>query len=121
MSANKKTALLALALLVPVPSLGVLSGMILFPDTTLGSTLFFLAKIWILVLPAFWHLVINRQRWSLSPLSRGGLWTGFFIGLVISGIILAAYLILGEHLIDPGQIKQKMTDEDYRPLSFIWV
>ena len=105
---TRKKALTALALLLPIPSLGVLIGMILLPDTTLGAVLFFLCKTWILVLPTFWHIWINKERWSWSPPLHGGLWLGVVLGLVISAIIISAYLMLGEHLIDPSLLQTSM-------------
>jgi membrane protease YdiL (CAAX protease family) len=64
--------IIALLLLVPAPSIGVLSAMIWWPETTLGSAIFSISK----------------------------LWRGLVSGLAISVIISLAYLLLGERLID---------------------
>jgi len=46
---TKKSSLLALLLLVPAPSIGVLAGMVIAPDRVLGKSVFFISKLWILL------------------------------------------------------------------------
>ena len=52
-AAVKKPALLALLLLVPVPSFGSAMGLWIAPGAV-GETVYFLCKLWILVLPVVW-------------------------------------------------------------------
>lgn len=103
---RKKSSLLSLFLLVPAPSIGVLAGMVIAPDQTLGKTIFFISKIWIFLLPAFWWLVIEKQKPSWSPPYRGGFGLAAAIGIFISLAILLMYLTAGKILIDPQAIKQ---------------
>jgi hypothetical protein len=67
---TKKSSLLALLLLVPAPSIGVLAGMVIAPDRVLGKSVFFISKLWILLIPIFWWVVIARQKlsWEVVPL-----------------------------------------------------
>lgn len=101
---NKRLSVLALCLLLPVPTLGVLAGMILWPEQAVGKVIFFISKLWILLLPVFWRTVIDRKPLSLSKPRKGGFAVSTILGLLISAIITIAYLALGRLLIDPELI-----------------
>jgi membrane protease YdiL (CAAX protease family) len=101
-------ALLALALLAPAPSVGVLFGMVLLPNTAAGALIFGLSKVWLLALPLIWRLAVDRAPLSLSPVRRGGFGVGALTGLVISVVILAAYAAFGRRLIDPAVFVEKL-------------
>lgn len=91
---ERRRALIALALLAPVPSLGVASAMILTPGPV-GQALFLGAKIWLLAFPAFWYLVVERGRPSWSPPLHGGLGVGLLTGLATAAVIGLAALVFG--------------------------
>lgn len=110
MNLQKRNALLALILLIPLPSLGVYFGMIALPNTSIGQGLFFLMKALLLIMPIFWTLVIDKQSLSLSKSQRGGFLISGIIGVVISIGIVGAYLLLGEFLMDPTLIQSKMLE-----------
>jgi hypothetical protein len=105
---NRKTAILALLLLVPAPSLGVLFGMVVFPDSLAGGTLFGASKLWLFGLPLFWLRVVERGRFSWSPPRNGGFVAGILSGLVISGLILAVYAAAGAWLVDKRGLAGKL-------------
>jgi hypothetical protein len=94
--------LLALLLVVPVPSLAVLAGMVWWPGTTLGQSLFLLGKCWVLVLPLAWHLAVDRLPCSWSPPWRGGLRIGLLSGLAIAAAIIVAFLAAKPHIDTAG-------------------
>lgn len=102
-SADRRRALIALALLVPVPSLGTAAAMILVPGPA-GQGLFIVAKIWLLAFPAFWYLVIERGRPSWSPPTEGGLGVGLLTGLAAAAVIGLAALLLGVFDMDMGEL-----------------
>ncbi len=77
---NRRNATLALALLAPAPSIGVFTAMVIAPGP-LGQSLFMAAKIWILVFPAFWYLVVEKGSPSWSPPRKGGLGVGLISGV----------------------------------------
>lgn len=104
----KSKALLALLLLVPAPSLGVLAGMVVWPDTAAGKAVFTVSKVWLFVLPAVWYWLVEKGRLSLSPSRKGGFGFAVASGLVISGIIVAAYWLLGETFLDQRVLIEKM-------------
>lgn len=96
---------MALVLLVPAPTLGVLASTILWPDTMLGKLLFFVSKGWILVLPLYWHIRIDRQPWSWSPPRHGGFGIATILGLCMSAVIIAIYVTVGKTLIQDDDVK----------------
>jgi len=80
---------LALALLAPVPSLGVAAAMHIAPGPA-GRAVFVAAKIWVLLFPAVWHLAVDRGRPSWSPPRRGGLAVGLATGVMAAVVIMIA-------------------------------
>lgn len=96
----QRRALWSLFLLVPVPSLGVLCGMILFPDTRLGQMLFGVSKGWLLLFPAVWFFGIERAVWRRGKTRPGGLCMGGWTGLGLGGAVLILAWLFGPALID---------------------
>jgi len=86
--------LLALLLLVPVPTLGLLAGMAWWPESGVGQALFLLSKLWILLFPALWHRWVEKERWSLSPAREGGFTLAAVTGVAIAGLIFGAYALV---------------------------
>lgn len=107
---GRRKALLALVLLVPAPSVGALCAMAFFPDATLGTVLFGLSKIWMLVLPVAWHRWVDREPFSLSPARRGGFGLAALSGLGISGFILAVLYFAGDALVDRHLLVARLED-----------
>jgi membrane protease YdiL (CAAX protease family) len=105
---HKTRALLALALLVPAPSVGVLCGMIWFPDTPAGRLIFAASKLWLFALPLLWHTLVDKARVSLSRPKHGGFGIGVLSGLAISGVILLLYAAVGRHLVDRGLMVERL-------------
>ena len=93
-------AFLALVLLVPAPSLGVLFGMFLFPDTILGKSLFLFTKMWLVALPVIWLRFIDKSKLSALPVKNVGVGMGIFSGTMILLIIFGGFFIAGDSLID---------------------
>jgi membrane protease YdiL (CAAX protease family) len=91
---NRRRALLALALLAPVPSLGVWAAMAAAPGPV-GHSVFLIAKLWLLLFPAAWYLLVEKGKPSWSLPRQGGMVAG-----VLSGVILAAAIVLGAWLGD---------------------
>ena len=87
-------ALLAVLLLVPAPSIGVLAGMYWWPDSALGQGLWMASKVWLLALPVLWHRLVDGEAWSWSPARRGGWAWALFSGLAIAAAIIGGYLLV---------------------------
>jgi len=83
--------LVALALLVPMPSLGTAASMLWWPGTLGGQAVFLACKLWVAALPLFWLLRVERGRLSWSPPRQGGFLAAGLLGLLIAAAIVAAY------------------------------
>jgi membrane protease YdiL (CAAX protease family) len=103
---TKSKSMLALLLLVPAPSIGILAGMIIAPEHVWGKAIFFATKLWILLIPALWLVVVERGKFSFSKPSRGGFAVAAGLGILISTIILIMYLTAGRALIDPAAVRK---------------
>ena len=57
---SRPNAILALSLVVPAPTLGVLAAMWLLQGRT-GQSIYFLSKLWIIALPALWLYRVDRE------------------------------------------------------------
>ncbi|MCP5518604.1 MAG: CPBP family intramembrane metalloprotease [Verrucomicrobiales bacterium] len=98
-------ALLALLLLVPVPTLGAAASMFWWPGTRLGNGVFAASKLWIVLLPAAWLLFVERGRWSWSPPRRGGFGVAAALGVMIALTMFGVYAAT-RHLgwLDPAMV-----------------
>ena len=91
-------------LLVPVPSIGLLSVLVFFP-TTIGRIIFALSKMWLLVLPAVWTVWVDRDYWRFPALPHRGIWEGFWAGVAIFLCIVGGYALVGRQWVDPEHIR----------------
>lgn len=103
----KRKSILSLLLLIPAPSVGVLFGMILFPDMIIGTGLFVLSKIWMLLFPAIWFLGVERHLPARGKTAPGGYRMGLVSGLMISAFVVGAAL-LSRPWIDGDFFKEMM-------------
>ncbi len=108
-SPTRRSALIALALLAPVPSLGVLAGLWIAPGLV-GQAVFAACKLWILALPAAWYLLVEHGRPSWSPPRRGGIGVGLASGAAIGASILLVYWLALHGRVDPVLVRQAARD-----------
>ncbi len=101
---DRRRAIVALALIVPVPSLGVITAMVAAPGP-FGHAVFLAAKIWLLVFPAAWYLLSDRGRPSWSPPRNGGLGIGLLSGLAIAAVIGLGAWLMGVQNMDLGPLR----------------
>jgi uncharacterized protein len=115
----KGKALLALALIVPVPSLGVLWSFVIVPGLV-GQIGYAVCKVWILILPVLWLKRVERAPFSLSPPRLGGFLPSAITGVVISLAIVLVYLWLGRRWIDPESFRSKALERGFgRPIPYL--
>ena len=104
---SRSRPLLALLLLIPIPSLGVLANGILAESSTpflvvIGLTIWVLCKVWIFVFPLIWHVQIDGGKSGFSPLSEGSgfrPWLeGLGLGVALSLALVITYLIVEPYL-----------------------
>ena len=99
---------MALCILVPAPSIGALMGMEIMPGPV-GQAIYFVSKVYLVVFPAFWWLVIERQRISWSPAKRGGFVIASALGILISIVVGLTYVVLGDRIIDATVVQNAAT------------
>ncbi|HHY84152.1 MAG TPA: CPBP family intramembrane metalloprotease [Verrucomicrobia bacterium] len=105
---SSRGAWLALALLVPVPSIGTAAALWWWPDLPVGKILFVAAKVWILALPLAWLVLVERSRPGWSPPHHGGFGVAIGTGLAIAAVIVGAYALVRKlNLLDATIITER--------------
>ena len=107
---SRSQAITALLLTVPAPSIGVLAGMYIWPGTPLVQIVFFVCKTWMCLLPAVWHLFVERKRLSWSPARHDGFGMAIASGLAIFGLIHLSYFAFAQNLIDVSKVQAMAAD-----------
>ncbi len=102
----KKHAALALALLIPIPTVGTVAALWVWPGAV-GQGIYFASKVLLAVFPVAWHVLADRQRISWSKPTRGGFVTGVVSGLLIAAVIVASYEWLAHRWIDAEVFRDK--------------
>jgi membrane protease YdiL (CAAX protease family) len=110
---DRRKALVALVLLAPVPSLSVVVAMIAAPGPT-GKTLFLIGKLWLLVFPAAWYLIVEKGSPSWSPPGKGGLAAGAGTGVLLAVAIVGGAWLVGVQTMDLSAMRTavRMMDLD---------
>lgn len=104
-----QSAIWALLLSIPVPTLGVWFGMFLWPGTAAGDAAFSVAKCWVLAFPIVWFL-LNSGKVHWPPINSKGLGVGILSGIAMAAIIFAAYFLIGAAHIDPTVLQNAMQE-----------
>jgi len=85
-------------------------GMIAAEGTTLGEVSFLVAKIWVLLLPVLWLVLVDRKRPTIPRPSSNGMIAACVTGSLIFVIIGGCYLLFGRSWID-AEFMQARADE----------
>ena len=101
---NLKLALLGFTLAAIAPTISVVTGFV-YQAGVLAIIVFFLTKIWMFGLPAFWHLIVEKRPISYSPANSGGWKISALLGISMCVVIYAAYFLLGEKLLSSSDLK----------------
>jgi membrane protease YdiL (CAAX protease family) len=104
---GRAQAALALAAVVPAPSLGLVAALYLWPDSAPGQLAYAGFKLWLLALPVVWLLLVER-RWPRLPRPSGrGMVAGVATGVMMFVVIVGAYALFGGW-IDPGAMARQI-------------
>lgn len=105
-SLDHKSALLALLLLVPAPTIAVIIAMIVIPGTVIGQAVFMASKVWIFLLPVIWHMRVDKQRPHIPWPTGKGMAAACITGSAIFAAIAIGYwgIALPFGLIDDAAI-----------------
>ncbi len=98
-------ALLALLLLIPVPSLGIWTALVGAPGPV-GKAVFALSKAWFFLLPVVWLVTVDRERPSFPRPSARGMNVALLSGGFIAAVIVAAWWWIGRQWIDVGLARE---------------
>jgi membrane protease YdiL (CAAX protease family) len=101
---TRTLAVLGLLFVGIAPSISVITGFA-FKAGALAVIVFIVTKIWMFGLPAFWHIYIEKQKFSWSPVKKGGWSMAFILGIGMMLIVWLAYFILGELMLQPDALK----------------
>jgi membrane protease YdiL (CAAX protease family) len=100
----RRTALIALLLLVPAPSLGIACEMLWFPGT-LGLGILGFTKLWILILPLAWSAFVDRRALAVERATTRGLPLGFVTGIIGALAVVAIFQFVLRERIDPTIVR----------------
>jgi hypothetical protein len=107
---EKRRALLALALLVPVPSLGTLMGMVV-AEGTVGQIVYGTSKVYIWLFPVAWLVLVEKRRPVFPLPSKRGMLAACSTGGAIVVVIAAAYWLLGGWIADDLEAMNSLLEE----------
>lgn len=65
-----------------------------------GQLIWVLSKAWMLGLPLWWHVKVDREAWSWSPVRNGGYAAATGIGFAFCAIMVLAWFLIGESRVD---------------------
>jgi hypothetical protein len=109
-------AALALALLVPAPSLGALAAFVIAPGP-LGQAIYAACKLWLVALPLVWHARVERRRlaWPRWPRERRreALADGLALAWIFVAAVLAANAALGAEIVDAERLQLAATEAGF--------
>lgn len=100
-----KSALIALILFVPAFSIGVAMSLFIAPGV-IGNSVFTAVKIWAIAFPLFWVIKTNTAL-RLPKFSWLEIKVGLGLGIIMFGVIVLAYLLIGQQVIDLAEIRDK--------------
>lgn len=108
MTPNARSAAIALAIVIPAPSIGALVSFWLAPGPV-GLVVYALCKAVLYLTPALWARFVDREPFSLSPIERTKARSGFAIGigfgLAVGVAVVATRWALGDAAIDIGRFR----------------
>ena len=101
---NLKLTLLGFTLAAIAPTISVVTGFV-YQAGALAIIVFFITKIWMFGLPAFWHSIVEKRSVSYSPTNSGGWKISALLGFSMCVVIYVAYFLLGEKLLNSSDLK----------------
>jgi membrane protease YdiL (CAAX protease family) len=99
----------ALGLIVPAPTLGLLAALYVWPDTLLGQLVYAGLKLWLLALPVAWVFLVEKHRPRIPRLRSRGMAEGVITGLLIFAVIVGAFVLFSDW-IDGAAMARQIAD-----------
>ena len=107
---SRRSALLWLLLLVPLPSLGSWVGLHVAPGEAWAKAVFFASKVLTALGPVAWLLLVARQRPTIPRWSNRGMLAAHLTGAVIFVGIAVAWYAYARHVVDATQMRSMMRE-----------
>ncbi len=103
----------------PAPSLGILAGLHLWPGP-LGNALYMAGKGALYLTPLVWWWLIRRRKFPVARPPAGSLREGVVVGLVLGGLIVAAYFLVGRSMMDASRLRVAATASGFdTPMRYV--
>lgn len=102
---ERRRSCVALALVVPLPSIGVLASMYFAPGAV-GASVWLVTKLLFVAAPLAWLRWVERGRPSLSPARHGGFGFGLASGIGLSLAVVGFWHFIGERWIDGVELRR---------------
>ncbi len=96
---DRRLALVALLLVGLAPTASIFASFGT-GDGLLGQVVWLASKAWMLGLPLWWHLRVDGQSISWSPVQKGGIGASVLVGGLFSAVMLLAWFFVGESRVD---------------------
>jgi len=96
---ERRTALWAFLLVGLAPTASILASFGT-GEGLFGRLVWVLSKAWMLGLPLWWHLKMDRGSWSWSPVRNGGYVAAAAIGSLFCLVMVLAWLFIGDSRVD---------------------
>ena len=103
-SSSRKSAIIALSIMVPIPTISVIFSMNL-TQGILGNIIWFLSKLMLVAIPLIWCMKVDKYRPDFGIKNLHGLKMGVYTGIGMSLVVYLAWLILGRSYLDYSEIK----------------
>jgi len=114
---TRRSAFLALLLLVPAPTVGVGIWLLIFPEGAIGKAIQGVFKIWIFILPVCWWMLVDKQKPSFPKPTLKGMGVAVGTGVFIFIVMLGAFQLFKSHIpLDAMREKAKATGFDNRAM-----
>jgi membrane protease YdiL (CAAX protease family) len=96
---SRKSAAIALAIVIPAPSIGALVSFWLAPGP-IGLAVYAICKAVLYLTPALWSRFVDGERWAVAGWSRKGMGTALGFALAVGAVIVLTRVLLGDAAID---------------------
>jgi membrane protease YdiL (CAAX protease family) len=118
---SRRSAVLALLLLLPAPTIGVSMMLLVFPEGSIGKIIQAIMKVWLLILPVAWWILIDKQKASFPKPSLKGMGAGVGTGVFIFAAMIGAFFLFRSQIdVTTMQEKAKATGFD-QPMAYIGI
>ena len=106
---SKSSAAIAILLFVPAFSIGVVMSLFIAPGI-IGNSIFTAMKVWGVIFPLAWTVKYNSQALRLPKFIWQKIGVGLSLGILMFSIIISAYFLIGQQIIDLTAIRAKATE-----------